>query len=111
MNNLPYDSKSIFDVPSINWGKQTELILKEGFYFYGGKVEEDFISEDLYILRPVEKKLDDIDQSEIPFDFPSNPLIWEKETSTSGVSPGKLYSHCMHYYRPHNCILIYGGKT
>lgn len=50
------------------------------------------------------------DESDFPMKFPRNSFIWKKVT-TEGNGPGKLYSHCMHFYQPINSILIYGGKS
>ena len=76
---MDIDPSNIFKVPSVDWGKLDDYIMHEGFYFYGGKGDEDFISDDMYLLKPVEKFSNEKNCIfDISIDFPSNPLMWMK---------------------------------
>lgn len=43
-------SDDIFNMPPLNWGKVEDYIKYEGFYFYGGKGDCGFISDQLHVL-------------------------------------------------------------
>lgn len=84
---------NLFKNPADMKYKQTSKVKHEGVYFFGGKKEDGFSSNQLHILRVGIK-----------------PLQWF-QPETKGQTPLPRYGHAMHYIESMNCILIYGGRN
>lgn len=82
--------RNIGELKEPDWGKSSQLIKEEGFYLFGGLLEEGEASNDVYILK--------IEQYN---------LKWSRATKRiSGAPPRPRYSHAMTYFEKENALIV-----
>ena len=84
---------SLFKNPSEMKYKQFSRIKHEGVYFFGGRREDGFSSNNLHILR-----------------VGIRPLQWF-QPEYKGIAPSPRYGHTMNYFEAMNCLVVFGGRN
>ena len=85
---------SIYSYPTVEPGKENNLIKEKGIYIFGGKTKEDGgLSNQLWILVTGKK-----------------PMSWI-QPQTKGKPPSPRYFHSMSFYEKGNFLIIHGGRN
>ena len=84
----------------INWGEATDLIKHEGFYMFGGRLENNEATNQLLIIKVAKDYKDS-----------RKPSFRIFEPKVLGKPPTERYMHTMNYMTQLNVITIYGGRN